>query len=68
MITQPSYFIAGALDPVRYFKAGVDRYADPGAFCTDFRGATIIDGEGHWIQQEAPEIVNRALLNFLSEL
>ena len=68
VIRQPSYFIAGALDRVRNFVPGVDGYANPGAFCTDFRGSTIIEGEGHWIQQEAPEQVNRALLSFLAEV
>lgn len=67
-VDQPSYFIAGALDLVRRFIPGVDSYADPGVNCTDFRGATIIDDEGHWIQQEAPELVNRALLGFLAEV
>lgn len=37
-------------------------------FCTDFRGSTIIEGEGHWIQQEAPDAVNAALLAFLRDL
>ena len=39
-----------------------------GARCTDYRGTTLIDGEGHWIQQEAPDAVNRALLEFLAGL
>ena len=67
-VDQPSYFIAGALDAVRTFIPGVDMYANPGANCTDFRGATIIEGEGHWIQQEAPNQVNHALLGFLADL
>ena len=33
---------------------GTDLYADPGAGCTDFRGATIVRGAGHWVHQEAP--------------
>ena len=67
-VTQPSTFIGGSLDPVRTFVQGVDLYAGAGANCTDFRGATIIEGEGHWIQQEAPDEVNRALLAFLGSL
>ena len=67
-VDQPSYFIAGGLDAVRTFIPGVDMYANPGANCTDFRGATIIEGEGHWIQQEAPDQVNHALLGFLADL
>jgi len=67
-ISQPSCFIAGSRDLVRNFVPGVDMYANPGALCTDFRGTTIIEGEGHWVQQEAPEAVNRALLAFLGGL
>jgi pimeloyl-ACP methyl ester carboxylesterase len=67
-VDQPSYFIAGALDLVRHFIPGIDLYQNPGVNCTDFRGATIIDGKGHWVQQEAPEQVNRALLDFLADI
>ena len=64
-VHQPSCFIGGALDPVRTFVPGTDLYAAPEAHCTDFRSSTVIEGEGHWIQQEAPEEVNRLLLRFL---
>jgi pimeloyl-ACP methyl ester carboxylesterase len=67
-VHQPSGFIAGELDPVRTFVPGVDLYAGAGANCTDFRGSIIIDGKGHWIQQEAPDEVTGALLGFLDEL
>ena len=67
-ITQPSAFVAGALDPVRRFVPGLDGYADPGAACDDFRGATIIDGVGHWVQQEAPAETNEALARFVDSL
>ncbi|MEO1994634.1 MAG: alpha/beta hydrolase, partial [Planctomycetaceae bacterium] len=67
-VHQPSGFIAGELDPVRTFVPGVDLYAGAGANCTDFRGSTIINGKGHWIQQEATDEVTGALLAFLDEL
>jgi pimeloyl-ACP methyl ester carboxylesterase len=67
-VDQPSCFIAGALDPVRGFVPGLDLYQSAGAYCTDYRGTTLIDGEGHWIQQEAPDAVNRALVEFLATL
>lgn len=67
-IGQPSFFIAGSLDPVRSFVPGMDVYADPGAACDDFRGKVIVEGKGHWVQQEAPEEVTRALLGFLREV
>jgi pimeloyl-ACP methyl ester carboxylesterase len=64
-IRQPSFFMAGSKDPVRHFMPGMDLYADPGAFCDDFRGGVLVEGEGHWVQQEAPAEVTRALLGFL---
>ena len=67
-VDQPSCFIAGELDPVRSMVPGTDLYADPGAGCTDFRGATIVADAGHWIQQEAVEATNEALDAFLNSL
>jgi pimeloyl-ACP methyl ester carboxylesterase len=67
-IGQPSFFVAGARDPVRSFVPGMDLYAEPGAMCDDFRGRVLIDGKGHWIQQEAPAEVTEALLRFLRAL
>lgn len=67
-VHQPSAFIAGTLDPVRGFVPGADLYAAPEANCTDFRGSTLIEGKGHWIQQEAPDEVTGTLLEFLGAL
>ena len=67
-VHQPSCFIGGSKDVVRYFVPGLDLYADPGSNCTDLRVSTIIEGVGHWVQQEAPEAVNAALLRFLRGL
>jgi len=67
-VDQPSCFIAGALDPVRAMMPGADLFGDPGSSCTDFRGSTLIDGVGHWVQQEAPAAVNHALATFLEEI
>ena len=35
---------------------------------TDLRGVELIPGIGHWVQQEAPDETNRALLDFLDNL
>ncbi len=67
-VDQPSCFIAGERDLVRAMVPGVDAFADPGSGCTDFRGATIIPGVGHWVQQEAPAETNAALDAFLATL
>ena len=67
-LSMPVCFIGGALDTIRDYVPGVDGYANPGAACDDFRGSTLIPGAGHWIQQEAPEETNTALLHFLEGL
>lgn len=67
-IRQPATFIGGEFDPVRRFAAGIDLYADTGANCADFRGATIVPGAGHWVQQEAPAATNAALDDFVASL
>lgn len=38
------------------------------SFCEDLRGKVLIEGCGHWNQQEAPEATNAALLDFLAGL
>ena len=65
---QPMCFIGGSKDPVRHFLPDNDWYAEPGAACNDFRGSTIVEGMGHWIQQEAPDETNAALMTFLRGL
>lgn len=67
-IKQPAAFIGGALDPVRRFVPGMDMYADAGSHCDDYRGTSIIDGAGHWVQQEAPDATNAAIGAFLDSL
>jgi pimeloyl-ACP methyl ester carboxylesterase len=67
-IRQPAAFIAGTRDPVRYFAKRMDAYATAGAACDDFRGTTLIEGAGHWVQQEAPDATNAALTAFVAGL
>lgn len=68
LIPHPGLFIGGEWDPVRRFAPGLDLYDDPTSRFADSRGAHIIDGIGHWTQQEAPEEVNRLLLEFVTSL
>jgi pimeloyl-ACP methyl ester carboxylesterase len=35
------------------------------AACTQMRGVHLIDGAGHWVEQEQPEEVSRLLVQFL---
>ena len=68
LVEQPSCFIGGSKDIVRQLVPGHDTYKNAANNCSDFRFAEIIDGVGHWVQQEAPEHVNTLLLEFLASL
>jgi pimeloyl-ACP methyl ester carboxylesterase len=66
LVTMPTYFIGGSLDPVNLMDPnGVERMKN---VLPDFRGHTMIEGVGHWTQQEAPGAFNKALLGFLESL
>jgi len=67
-ITQPSSFISGACDPTLTMFGSADTLAVMKTLTTDFRGERMIEGIGHWVQQEAPEETNEALLGFLDSL
>jgi pimeloyl-ACP methyl ester carboxylesterase len=65
-IDVPSSFISGKQD------WGV--YQNPGALerlqksiTTKYRGTHLIDGAGHWVQQEQPEALTGLLLDFLRD-
>ena len=59
----PTGFLTGSLDPVNFMKPGaIEAMAEA---LPDFRGATVVDGAGHWVQQERPAETNAALLSFL---
>jgi pimeloyl-ACP methyl ester carboxylesterase len=64
-VEQPAAFIAGSLDPVLAFVPGVDLVEIMRKYVADLRLVRIIDGAGHWIQQERPAEVNAALLEWL---
>ncbi len=62
-VSQPSLFIGGTDDPVLAM-------ADPESrleWLEDHRGNVMIDGAGHWVQQERPDEVNAALIDFLND-
>ena len=62
----PSIFISG--------KQDWGTYQEPGAFenmkevCTKYKGGHLIDGAGHWVQQEQPEQVSEIIANFLRQI
>jgi pimeloyl-ACP methyl ester carboxylesterase len=66
-ISQPSLFIAGSNDAVVTGLIGAKRVADMERVLPGLRQKLIIEGAGHWIQQERADEVNAALIAFLKE-
>ena len=65
-IDVPSMYIAGKSDWGVYQTPGaVDKMRTTA--CTHMVGFHLIDGAGHWVQQEQPEQVTSLLLGFLRE-
>ena len=67
-IYQPSIFIAGAQDSVVTGVIGGKRVSEMDRVLPNLRAKILIDGAGHWIQQERPDEVNAALISFLNNL
>jgi len=63
-ISVPCLFIGGTADPVLTFTRA-DRASE--IISGPYR-QVMIDGAGHWLQQERPDEVNAALLDFLNGL
>ena len=64
-IDVPATFIAGAQDwGIHQFPGALEAMASD-AVCPDWRGTHLIEGAGHWVQQEQPEAVVEQLLAFL---
>ncbi len=63
-IDVPAAFIAGKADWGIHQKPGTLEAMQTEA-CTDFRALHLLDGAGHWVQQEQPDAVNALLLDFL---
>jgi pimeloyl-ACP methyl ester carboxylesterase len=60
----PATFLAGSADwGVHQSPGAFDRMAN--GVCTSFRDARLIDGAGHWVQQERPAEVAAAILDHL---
>ena len=57
-------FIAGKSDWGVYQVPGALERMETTA-CPQWRGAHLVDGAGHWVQQEQPEEVSRLLLQFI---
>lgn len=66
-IHQPSLFIAGANDAVITGLIGAKRVKELERVLPNLTQKLIIEGAGHWIQQERPDEVNAALIDFVRE-
>jgi pimeloyl-ACP methyl ester carboxylesterase len=64
-IDVPSCFISGKQDWGTYQRPGVFETMQNSA-CTRMLDVHLVEGAGHWVQQEQPGEVSRLLLQFLS--
>jgi epoxide hydrolase A/B len=63
-IEHPAMFLTGERDSVRNFMPAEAM----DGWVTDLRELIVVPEVGHWVQQEAPDAVNAALLAFLAGL
>jgi pimeloyl-ACP methyl ester carboxylesterase len=63
-VVQPAFFLTGELDPVRRFMPAEAMHG----WVDDLRAEVVVPDAGHWVQQQAPDTVNAALLEFLRGL
>ena len=67
-IPQPSLFVAGTRDGVIRMPGMRVKVDEMRPLLPGLRDSVLIDGAGHWVQQEAPAQVNALLLEFLKGL
>jgi pimeloyl-ACP methyl ester carboxylesterase len=65
-IDVPSCFIAGKSDWGVYQKPGELEKMQTGA-CTRMLGCHLLEGAGHWVQQEQPQAVSELLVQFIQQ-
>jgi pimeloyl-ACP methyl ester carboxylesterase len=64
-IDVPCCFIAGKSDWGTYQSPGALQAMESSA-CSQFRGVHLVEGAGHWVQQEQPAAVSELLINFVA--
>ena len=67
-ILQPALFVAGTRDLAITGIIAQQSLAEMPRHVIDLRQTLLIEGAGHWIQQERPDEVNAALIKFLAGL
>jgi pimeloyl-ACP methyl ester carboxylesterase len=63
-IDVPSMFIGGKSDWGVYQTSGAFESMQTAA-CTQMESVHLVEGAGHWVQQEQPKVVTQLLLDFL---
>jgi pimeloyl-ACP methyl ester carboxylesterase len=63
-INQPALFIAGTRDAVITGSLGQRALDEQASVVPNLERKILIEGAGHWIQQERPDAVNAALIEF----
>ena len=65
-INQPSLFIGGEKDgPTMWGAGAIERFAQT---MPNLHRSVIVPGSGHWVQQEAADVVNNELIGWLQSL
>jgi pimeloyl-ACP methyl ester carboxylesterase len=67
-VTVPALYIAGDRDLVVTFKGMDQLIPNLAKHVPELRGTIMLPGCGHWTQQERPDEVNAALIDFLKGL
>lgn len=67
-VTQPALFIGGTRDVVLHPRFSGAALKSMPEHVPNLRGTVMLEGAGHWVQQERPGEVNAALLDFLRGL
>ena len=68
VVTVPALYVAGDRDLVLAFRGMDQLVANLTRFVLQLRRTLILPGCGHWTQQERPDDVNGAMLEFLKGL
>jgi epoxide hydrolase A/B len=68
-VTTPALYVVGDRDPVYHFPgAGPRMVSNLDRFVPNLKQAVVLEGCGHWTQQERPDEVNQLLIEFLRSL
>jgi pimeloyl-ACP methyl ester carboxylesterase len=65
-IDVPSLFIGGKSDWGVYQTPGGLEYIEQ-TLTTQYKGTVLVEGAGHWVQQEQPEKVSKIFIDFLRD-